>query len=1229
MRTSKLLLAVLLFALSISNLTAEPLGSAFSYQGRLTDIGAPANGLYDFSFVLHSNSVATDSIVSAPVFTNAVPVSNGLFTVTLDFGAAAFAGEARWLQMAVRTNGAVAFVTLSPRQPLSPTPYALYAPTAGAAANAESAGTATSASTVPWSGITGIPAGFADGTDNDTIYTAGLGLMLSGAQFSVSFAGSGSASTAARSDHDHAGAYAAASHPHSAADVTSGTLSDARLSANVALLDANQGFTASNRFAGVVEMTNVNNTVVGTFSGSGSGLTSINPANLSPGTAAISISGNAATATSAGSATTATTAGTAASFTSPLAGDVTGTQTATAVGAIRGRQVSSSAPAPNEFLRYDGSQWAPGAVALATDVTGTLSDARLSANVALLDANQAFTGSNRFAGVLTATNATNALVGKFTGDGAGLTNVQPANLAGGTAPINISGMAATASIADHVVNNGVTSAAIAPNQVVKSLNGLRDDVTLAQGANLTLTPSGQTLTLATPTDWHVTGNASTTPGTHFLGTTDNQPFEMKVNNQRALRLEPTSAGPNVIAGYQGNQVSSGITSATIAGGGSAAAPHLVSGFGGTVGGGAENQAQGMVATVGGGQANIAGGDGATVGGGAGNTTATAAQFATIPGGALNSVTASYGFAAGRRAKANHQGSFVWGDSTDADFASGGNNQFLIRATGGVGIGKNNPASALDVNGIVTATGFNGVGSGLTTLNAANLSSGAVPDARLSANVALRAGGNAFTGAQSIMSGTLGIGTATPLSTLQVQDPSGNQGSIQVGAPLAGSDPKLIHFGDRQTSGLGYVYIGEQGQDDTLELRAGRFYFNNGFVGIGTGEPQQPLDVRGYARVLSLQGQPGQALDMFVGSQRGLRLEPTTEDANHVGSVNFVAGSAANWVATGVRGATIGGGGAWILSAATCAQSISADYATIGGGVGNRILSGALYSVIGGGAWNDNSGENDTIGGGRQNVIESSATEATIAGGRENFIQSGVTCASIGGGGKNRISGTDSVIGGGFINSASGLRSTVPGGYLNVAGADYTFAAGNRAKATHQGAFVWADSTDVDFDPWVHCAGGYANSFNVRATGGIYFVTGIDGSGHATAGPYVSGGSGSWSWESDRKSKDNFAPVDGREILNRVVELPITSWNYKSQPPEIRHLGPMAQDFSAAFGLGETDTGISSVDANGVALAAIQGLNQKLEQVVAEREARIAQLEARLTALERIVSQLSPQNGGTK
>ena len=102
-----------------------------------------------------------------------------------------------------------------------------------------------------------------------------------------------------------------------------------------------------------------------------------------------------------------------------------------------------------------------------------------------------------------------------------------------------------------------------------------------------------------------------------------------------------------------------------------------------------------------------------------------------------------------------------------------------------------------------------------------------------------------------------------------------------------------------------------------------------------------------------------------------------------------------------------------------------------------------------------------------------------------------------------------------------------------------------------------------------------------------------------------------SLSSDRNKKANFAAVNAREVLGRVVSLPITTWNYLSEGPSVRHVGPMAQDFQAAFGVGDDDTHIHLVDANGVALAAIQGLYQ----LVQEQEVQLTVLEARLAALE--------------
>lgn len=273
---------------------AAPVGTAFTYQGRLHDGGNPAQGLYDLRFAVYDEA---DGGSLWGVLTNsATPVNDGLFTVTLGFGSGVFDGGARWLDIGVRTNGGAVFTGLNPRQPLTPTPYAMQAAHAATADSATTAANATTALT---------------------------------------------ATTAA----------------------------------------------------------------------------SVPAAGIGPGTANINISGNANTAISAAAAGSAAVAATAVSFSGPLAGDVTGTQAATTVERVRGVQVAPAAPTASQHLRFDGTQWVPAAIALGTDVSGTLDDARLSSNVALLNGSQAFTAPNTFASAVTATNPANVFAGAFTGNG--------------------------------------------------------------------------------------------------------------------------------------------------------------------------------------------------------------------------------------------------------------------------------------------------------------------------------------------------------------------------------------------------------------------------------------------------------------------------------------------------------------------------------------------------------------------------------------------------------------------------------------------------------------------------------------------------------------------------------------------------------------------------------------------------------------------------------------------
>jgi hypothetical protein len=127
---------------------------------------------------------------------------------------------------------------------------------------------------------------------------------------------------------------------------------------------------------------------------------------------------------------------------------------------------------------------------------------------------------------------------------------------------------------------------------------------------------------------------------------------------------------------------------------------------------------------------------------------------------------------------------------------------------------------------------------------------------------------------------------------------------------------------------------------------------------------------------------------------------------------------------------------------------------------------------------------------------------------------------------------------------------------------------------------------------------------VRATGGVSFYTSWP-SGGIPSGCHLAAGSGSWDCTSDRNTKEDFAPVDRQALLRRLAGIPITTWRYKAERENVRHLGPTAQDFRAAFGLGGDERHISGVDADGVALAAIQALYR-------ENQA----LKARVTALER-------------
>jgi hypothetical protein len=250
---SATLAALLLLALAAR---AQP--TAFTYQGRLNNGANPASGSYDFQFQIYN---ANSIVVGGPLTNAPVAVTNGLFMVALDFGTNVFNGGALTLEIGVRTNGSTgAYAILSPRQPVLSVPYAVQS------LNASNAVVLTAP----------LPATNIAGTISDAQLSTNVPLRNGNQTFSGANSFTG-AVTATNPANIFAGAFSGNGIGQTNLSTTNliGTLPDARLSANVPLLNANQAFSGSNVFNGAVTANNASNAFTGAFTGSGHGLTNV------------------------------------------------------------------------------------------------------------------------------------------------------------------------------------------------------------------------------------------------------------------------------------------------------------------------------------------------------------------------------------------------------------------------------------------------------------------------------------------------------------------------------------------------------------------------------------------------------------------------------------------------------------------------------------------------------------------------------------------------------------------------------------------------------------------------------------------------------------------------------------------------------------------------------------------------------------------------------------------
>jgi Chaperone of endosialidase/Regulator of chromosome condensation (RCC1) repeat len=656
----------------------------------------------------------------------------------------------------------------------------------------------------------------------------------------------------------------------------------------------------------------------------------------------------------------------------------------------------------------------------------------------------------------------------------------------------------------------------------------------------------------------------------------------------------------------------------------------------------------------------------------------------IPAGLSNVVALSDGPSHGLVLK-NDGTVVVWGDDTLGQTnVPAGLDHVLALAQGGLGShvlviqrqtlsalaltgqantfnGINTFNGAIQVNGTASAAAFSGDGGGLTNLDSANLV-GTIPVEKLPGIVVTNTEtgvtlSGAFAGNGA---GLTSLDAAHLTDGLTIQPDTSGQGAPDiiagssanfvlsgvVGATIAGGGATNDQYGDSMPNSVS-VDFGTIGGGELNTIQADAIYST-----IGGGQQNDILPYAGNSTIggggLNSIGGGGatisggnenrveDALDSTIAGGVQNRIQDYTPFST-IGGGEFnmiqpyandstIAGGNANTIQPNANASTIAGG-------STNTIETYAYYSTIGGGYNNTIQSSAWGSAIGGGYENtiQTNAYTSTIAGGLENTIQTNAWGSTIAGGAGNTIQPNALVSTIGGGSGNTIqpNAGDSTIAGGLANTIqtnawgstigggdgntiqpNARDSTIAGGYDNVAAGQYSFAAGENAKATHDHSFVWGDGSRSSLSQGT-------NTFNVLCTGGFWIFS----------GPYPDGvklpaNGTAWVTLSDRNAKKNFRPVDCQAVLNKLATVPVERWNYKwEKDTDTPNIGPMAQDFIHAFYPGRDDKGISTLEFDGVELAAIQGLNQKLNEkdaTIQEQGAEIQDLKARLEKLEQLL-----------
>ena len=786
LRTLRLLTALVLLT---GKTVAAPVGTAFTYQGRLNDSGNAATGIYDLRFTVY-DALAGGNAVGSSQTNAATPVTNGLFATRLDFGPGIFTGDARWLELAARTNGgADAFEVMTPRNELTPAPSAQFASNAATAATLS--GTVTLAqlpAEVVANNATNVTLGGAfsgNGAGLTNVSAATLGGQ-SGRNFWQ--LGGNSASPGQFLGTTNTQALELWAGNQRAVRLEANSSSAPNFIAGASVNFAGPGVVGATIAGGGAGYTNSVTADYGTVAGGGRN--SVNGMlgmvgggfNNSASSQRTVISGGMNNKSDGFGGVVAggvnNTNGTGADYGTVSGGynnNATGTYSSVGGGlnnvangmyaAVGGgnnnkatNQMATVAGGGNNTATTFGATVAGGLVNVASGMYATVGGGNNNTASA-----QNATVAGGFLGQATNSYATVA------GGSYNLAGGQNSFAAGRMARAQHDGSFVWADSSVSMYFNSISTNEFA----VRAAGGVR---LVTSGAGLTLDGQPVVTGQNTTNFWQLGGN-NVSPG-QFLGSTNNQPLDLWADGSRGLRLQHATVpsglsasytGMNVIGGYAGNYVNSGTIGATIAGGGysywnsiSGTSVYTNSVFGnyGTVCGGYNNTAE-TSGTVAGGYSNIAGSSG-VVGGGHDNM---AGAAAVVPGGNNNRAIGYGSLAAGINANAAADNSFVWSDGNVAAHSSS-TGSFDIFAAGGMHINRSDLYLGI-TNDLRHGLGYRGTVGG-TTIDGPFLygNSGGALGATTPTTVALKwdSSGNVTIG-NAIVSGDATIYGTTYLSAL--------------------------------------------------------------------------------------------------------------------------------------------------------------------------------------------------------------------------------------------------------------------------------------------------------------------------------------------------------------------------------------------------------------------------------------------------------------------------------